>query len=469
MYIKSTTTKKTDSDWKVEINVGENILLKLLNMSNQSLNKESRKNISNLEENKKKLQSEKEDSQATCVDSGFLSGPMQTFYDSGEECDIRNPTEQEKLGKIGEHFDKNYTDSGCVESDIDIPTDSGVNLESDKKQIEADPMRLDNDIDSGLSEWFCNLSITSNQQVNNLSLNRVNTRRQLQKLREANIISGYKGNNGDSWEIYYQQNNEGDTQLHLAVITGYTDVVYALIRLTPHPCLLNIQNDNAQCALHLAVLTGQTNLVRRILVAGAEATVRDGNGNTPLHLACICGDLEIVEALTKPIESSELQDIKCELSYCNKFRHTTLPPDLEQRNYDGERCVHLAANGNHIHILRYLVSCGADINAREGKSGKTPLHIAVENRNQILANFLLQECQKLNIEQATYAGMTAYQLAALAQNEQLLMDLERRGAEPLTPPESDNDSDYEDSQIYARFGEPHFFPSFSGGKAINVA
>jgi len=30
----------------------------------------------------------------------------------------------------------------------------------------------------------------------------------------------------------------------------------------------------------------------------------------------------------------------------------------------GERCVHLAAEGGHIDILRILVSHGADINAR---------------------------------------------------------------------------------------------------------
>jgi len=32
--------------------------------------------------------------------------------------------------------------------------------------------------------------------------------------------------------------------------------------------------------------------------------------------------------------------------------------------FAGERCVHLAAEGGHIDILRILVSHGADINAR---------------------------------------------------------------------------------------------------------
>lgn len=58
--------------------------------------------------------------------------------------------------------------------------------------------------------------------------------------------------------------------LHLACISGSVDVVAALIRMAPHPCLLNIQNDVAQTPLHLAALTAQPNIMRILLLAGAE-------------------------------------------------------------------------------------------------------------------------------------------------------------------------------------------------------
>jgi len=60
--------------------------------------------------------------------------------------------------------------------------------------------------------------------------------------------------------------------LHLACISGYVDVVAALIRMAPHPCLLNIQNDVAQTPLHLAALTAQPTIIRMLLLAGAEVS-----------------------------------------------------------------------------------------------------------------------------------------------------------------------------------------------------
>lgn len=60
--------------------------------------------------------------------------------------------------------------------------------------------------------------------------------------------------------------------LHLACISGYEDVVTALIRMAPHPCLLNIQNDEAQTPLHLATLTAQPKIIRMLLIAGAKVS-----------------------------------------------------------------------------------------------------------------------------------------------------------------------------------------------------
>lgn len=61
--------------------------------------------------------------------------------------------------------------------------------------------------------------------------------------------------------------------LHLACISGFVDVVAALIRMAPHPCLLNIQNDVAQTPLHLAALTVQPTILRMLLLAGAEVSL----------------------------------------------------------------------------------------------------------------------------------------------------------------------------------------------------
>ncbi|XP_065093321.1 NF-kappa-B inhibitor cactus isoform X2 [Ochlerotatus camptorhynchus] len=240
------------------------------------------------------------------------------------------------------------------------------------------------------------------------------------------------------WEKYFHQNEDGDTYLHLAVIHEATEVVFNLIHVAPRPWL-DIQNDIGQTPLHLSVLTGQPKIVRRLVVAGAKTSIRDIEGNTPLHLACLHRRTDCAKELLTPLNAVEFQQSSPAAQAAIK-----IPQDLEQWNYNGKRCVHIAAETSNVEILRYLVSVGADINSREGKSGLTPLHIAIESSNEQLANFLLDECPKLRLEQVTYAGLTAYQLAAIQHNQSLLVGLKNHGAELLTPPESDYEE--EDSE-----------------------
>jgi NF-kappa-B inhibitor alpha len=118
-------------------------------------------------------------------------------------------------------------------------------------------------------------------------------------------------------------------QLHISIIQGFIEAAFFLVSMVPHPCLLNILNDDAQAALHLAVLTQQPRIVRRLVLAGADLTVRNFRGNTPLHLACISGDIYCVKALTNQFTPAE----RTWLEPGQKL--PLLPQNLEQRNYDG--------------------------------------------------------------------------------------------------------------------------------------
>lgn len=270
------------------------------------------------------------------------------------------------------------------------------------------------------------------------------------------------------WEPYFLQNDDGDTYLHLAIIHENVEVAAKLIRGATRTWL-DIQNDIGQTALHLAVLTEQARIVRWLLVAGAKPGVRDIEGNTALHLACLHRRNECAKQLLTPLSLAELQT-----SPAVQQSPTKLPQDLEQWNYNGKRCVHIAAETSNIELLRYLVSAGADVNSREGKAGLTPLHIAIENGNEPLVNFLLDECPKLRLEAVTYAGLTAYQLAVIQHNQTLQNGLKRRGAEPLSPPESDEETDESDDsmdeeQISSYYGSNAFGSNFAGLSTINVA
>lgn len=54
---------------------------------------------------------------------------------------------------------------------------------------------------------------------------------------------------------------------------------------------------------------------------------------------------------------------------------------------------------------------------QEGKAGRTPLHLAIQEGLPQIANFLLDECvDKLRLETLTYGGLTAYQFAVMEDN-----------------------------------------------------
>ena len=99
--------------------------------------------------------------------------------------------------------------------------------------------------------------------------------------------------------------------------------------MAPHSYFLNILNDDGQSPLHLAVLTRQPRIVRRLVLAGANPTLRNFRGNTALHLACATGDIACAKALTDPLTLIERN------YFLSGKKIPPLPQNLEQRNYDG--------------------------------------------------------------------------------------------------------------------------------------
>lgn len=97
---------------------------------------------------------------------------------------------------------------------------------------------------------------------------------------------------------YYEPDEDGDVQLHLAVFAGLADVVDALVRMAPSPDHLSVQNNQGYTPLHIAVLQNQPVFVQRLVSAGAQVDLRDGEGNTPLHLSAYRGYVECAQALT---------------------------------------------------------------------------------------------------------------------------------------------------------------------------
>lgn len=243
---------------------------------------------------------------------------------------------------------------------------------------------------------------------------------------------------------YYVPDSEGDNYLHLAIVDGNTDVVFALIRRAPYPELLDIQNNEQYAPIHIAVLVNQPRMVRGLVVAGASTDVRDKEGNTPLHLAAKRGLRECAKALLRPISTDELREAGLTSPSPN---HTKLHTVLNHKNYNGEHCVHLATFGQHYDFLFDLNLQQADMNATEGRSGKTALHYAVNMGDERLVRLLTTPKEVggcgVCLNMRDWAGRTAYQCAKINGDTNICSYLSSLPACDVTLDESDEDFEFD--------------------------
>ncbi|GFR94613.1 inhibitor protein kappa B-like protein [Elysia marginata] len=237
----------------------------------------------------------------------------------------------------------------------------------------------------------------------------------------------------------FRGDEDGDNHLHLSIIHNLPEVTMQIIGLAPGREWLDQTNNLQQTPLHIAVLTRQVAVVRRLVCAGASVDLCDQMGNTPLHSACCLGYEDVVNQLLTPVRAEE--------TYQNRYQipYQRIPQDLEMKNYEGLTCLHLTAMAGHFNVTRRLLAAGANINAAEGKSGRTILHFASDWGNLQMADFLLSYTDA-DIDAMTYSGLTPILLACGRKHVQLANYLFSKGAR-LDTINDDSDADVSDEEM----------------------
>ncbi|XP_077383355.1 uncharacterized protein bcl3 [Festucalex cinctus] len=204
-----------------------------------------------------------------------------------------------------------------------------------------------------------------------------------------------------------QQDEDGDTALHIAVVQGELAIVRQLIHLLQ--CAgrsLDIYNNLRQTPLHLAVITKQVSMVEALLRAGSDPSALDRNGQTALHLCCEYDHAECLSVvLSLPASAG-----------C-----------LEMKNFRGLSPLHMAVLHGHKDLAAMLLGAGADVNTMDIKSGQSPLILAVESNNAEMVRFLIES--GCDVNRPSYSSNTALHCACARGQADVVRALLKSGAD----------------------------------------
>uniref|UniRef100_A0A7N9D1N8 BCL3 transcription coactivator n=1 Tax=Macaca fascicularis TaxID=9541 RepID=A0A7N9D1N8_MACFA len=189
--------------------------------------------------------------------------------------------------------------------------------------------------------------------------------------------------------------------------------LYPMMCPMEHPLSADIAmatraDEDGDTPLHIAVVQGNLPAVHRLVnlfqQGGRELDIYNNLRQTPLHLAVITTLPSVVRLLVTAGASPMALDrhgqtaahLACEhrSPTCLRALLDSAVPgtlDLEARNYDGLTALHVAVNTECQETVQLLLERGADIDGeRDIKSGRSPLIHAVENNSLSMVQLLLQ-------------------------------------------------------------------------------
>jgi ankyrin repeat protein len=199
----------------------------------------------------------------------------------------------------------------------------------------------------------------------------------------------------------------------------------------------------------LALVNRHDRIARMLLSEGADVNATDSTGQCVLGMALENGQLEMAALLcnaganieaTSPASMSLLQlaimrgDITAALFLLQRGA------SVSTRTGDGRTTLQLAITHGVEEVVEELCKRGADVNAPD-ETGTTPLWMALRSKQEDIASVLVRHRCNLNLPETGHGGLTALHLAVRERDEFSACFLIKNGAdvnllageEPTTP------------------------------------
>lgn len=232
-----------------------------------------------------------------------------------------------------------------------------------------------------------------------------------------------------------------------AVESGDQSAIEFMLAKVVDAEFINKPQVDGMTPLMWAAYHDDTELCRKLLDLGAEATATNRYGVPAIHLACLNGNPDVIEALLESGADPNTEIAGGETLLMTVARHGALPAveillekgaRVNAREKRGQTALMWAAAEGHGNVVECLVRAGAEVDVPLKRSGFTPFLFAVRQGHvDVVHRFL--DLGVVDINQAMThkgsgklprTGTTALLLAVENGHYDLAVDLLDAGADP---------------------------------------